>query len=145
MVNPEYRFVDFEVAYEGPVLTRHGDERPENFIAAPIDDLYICEECLRAGAKLIGMEGAEDIRYQLAQKNAEIEGLKVEIKDKDKAISNLSHTVGTVIDHPVKRPTGAPQLVGPAEKEPELKELRRSRAHGKKISKAKAKKKEPVA
>lgn len=144
MLNPDQRFVDFEVVHEGPVINRYGEDKPENFTAMPLDDLHICEECLRAGAKLIGMEGAEDIRDQLAQKNAELEALRVELKDKDAAISNLTYTVGTLVDHPIKRPTGKPKIVGPEDKADELAEVRKRRRIASSVSKTAQTKKEKV-
>lgn len=145
MLDPDQRFVDFEVAHDGPVVSRYGHDAPENFTAMPVDDLHICESCLRAGAKLIGMEGAEDIRDQLAQKQAELDGLMVELADKDRAISNLHYTVGVLVDHPIKRPTGKPKIVGPDDKEKELTEHRKRRNVAAQVSKAHKKKKEEVA
>ena len=46
--DPSRRHVDFEASYDGPVFA-------EGAAKVAIDDLIICEECLRNGARLLGL------------------------------------------------------------------------------------------
>lgn len=134
------RYVDFEVAHEGPVVTRHGDNvSPEQTVRIPIDDLVICEQCLAAGAKLIGMEVSEDVRVQLKTKDERIKELEGEIKAKDRAISNLDYSMGVFIEHPVRRPKGAPKITGPETHSADVKKQRSRRAMAAKVKKTKEK------
>ena len=50
--------------------------------------------------------------------------LQKEVDEKDRIVSDLSHTVGALIDNPVKRPAGRPQLRGPDTHEKQIKDLR---------------------
>ena len=54
---PEMRHVDFEAAYDGPVVN------PEDDIKMAVDDLILCEECLRSAAQRLGY-GPIDSDYQ---------------------------------------------------------------------------------
>lgn len=133
--DPRPEFVDFECAYDGPVI----DDPNAEGVHVYIDRIVVCEHCVKQAAGLLGLDSIE--RYA-ADKEALIERtmqLESEVADKDKAISHLTHTVGTLIDHPVKRPAGKPQLVGPESHEEELKELRSSRSKASKVSKGKKK------
>jgi hypothetical protein len=132
----ELAYVDFETSYDGPVVTRYG-ERAESgqTIATPVDDLVMCEECLRAGALLIDMEPKGDTGMLIADKDRMIQNLKVEVAAKDRAISDLSHSVGVVIDHPVKRPARPPKVTGPDSHADGLKKVRSNRRTAAKISK----------
>lgn len=126
--DPQPEFVDFEVAYDGPVMTRHG-ERAETVVKTPIDDLFICEDCLKSAARLVGMVDDEQLKGQVALDAGVIQGLKDEIKEKDKAIHDLNHTVSHLIDSgAIKRKAGRPQLRGPETHTKEIKELRSEQA-----------------
>lgn len=61
---PKERHVDFNVAYEGPVISVA--EQP-----VPIDDLVICESCLIRAAKLIGLSDPYVLRERLAAAEAQ--------------------------------------------------------------------------
>lgn len=58
---PTKKHVDFEVAWDGPVISH------ESGLRLQIDDLFICEDCLRSAAGLLGMvyEDDPDLRKQL--------------------------------------------------------------------------------
>lgn len=88
---PQREHVDFGASYEGPIL---GPQ--EGVVGAKmtsIDDLVICDECLTAAAKLIGMgnveEADEAIRQQIVvvqERNAEIERLTDYVATLEKAV-----------------------------------------------------------
>lgn len=134
MVDHDLEYVNFESAYDGPVI-----EDPNSTVKVYLDKVVICESCVAGAARLLGMEYQADTRDHLAAIEAYCEQLEAEVKTKDRAISDLTHTVGTLIEHPVKRPAGKPQLRGPEDKEAQIKELRSNRARAEKVSKAKRK------
>lgn len=134
MVNHDLEYVNFESAYDGPVI-----DDPNSTVKVYLDKVVICESCVAEAARLLGMEYQTDSREHLAAVEAYCEQLEAEVKTKDRAISDLSHTVGTLIEHPVKRPAGKPQLRGPDDKKAEIKELRSNRSRAEKVSKAKRK------
>lgn len=61
---PERRHVDFESHWEGPTF-REGvmgeDGEVSNTINVSIDDLILCEDCLRVAAKLIGLVDPDEV------------------------------------------------------------------------------------
>lgn len=119
--DPQHRFVDFEVAYDGPVI-------PGSPANIPVDDLFICEDCLKRGAELIGMENGEEARAQIAQLEQTVAEKDTEITEKDKAIASLNATIAHLIDtgviqrHPGKRP-----LTGPDSHAEQIAQFRKDR------------------
>lgn len=53
------RHVDFEASYDGPVIP---GADPLLSQAVSVDDLIICEGCLREAARLIGLEDWADLK-----------------------------------------------------------------------------------
>jgi hypothetical protein len=94
--------VDFEAAYDGPVVP--GTPEP-----VPIDDLVICEPCLREAAVLLDLEGLRGTVEELTQI---VQDQEKEIDAKDKAIQGFRSTTTELIDHPVKTFPGKPKLEG---------------------------------
>lgn len=133
--DPRPEYVDFGSAYDGPVIDDPNAPSEQVYI----DKIVICEDCVKQGARLLGLDNVERYQQELEALGEQILGLQKQVKEKDRAISDLSHTVGTLIDHPVKRPAGRPQIKGPETHEEEVKNLRSNRAKSEKISKARKK------
>jgi hypothetical protein len=55
--NLEQRHVDFDAAYDGPVL-----EGVDAAVKPQIDDLVVCESCLAEAARLLGWETVDTSR-----------------------------------------------------------------------------------
>ncbi len=53
---PALRHVDYESAWDGPMLNA------EDGIRMTVDELVMCEECIKAGARLVGMSDALDVQ-----------------------------------------------------------------------------------
>ena len=126
---PEY--VNMESAYDGPVV----DQGP-NVPGVYVENIVVCADCVRQSAELLGMENVDRLREHVSALEAHIDQLEAGQKAKDRAISDLSHTVGTLIDTPVKRPPGRPHFQGPDTHEGEIKKLRSARAKAEKAAKA---------
>jgi len=137
--NPKIQYINFESAYDGPVVK--DPQRPADEPGVYIEKIVICEICVREGARHLGLSDAEAAAEKTEAWKAYADSLEEEMVAKDRAISNLSHTVGVMLDHPVKRPLGRPHLAGPESHEEQIKKMRSDEA-----KKAKAKKKAtPVA
>lgn len=70
--HPDRVHVDYQAAYDGPVV--EGGIIGENGevldrIAVTIDELVLCEECLRTGAELIGMTADDGTKAALIEAN----------------------------------------------------------------------------
>jgi len=133
--DPRPRYVDFEASYEGPVITSGGeDARSENYVPMPVDDLILCEDCLAAGAKLIGMEDSGVPDSQREEYEARIKELEAEVRAKDAAAVDLMHSLEVFIDHPIKKPARKAKIVGPKGKEKEVKTQKSRRRMAEKVS-----------
>lgn len=99
---PEGRCVDFEAAYDGPVVP--GTPEP-----VPVDDLIICESCLGEAFALIDPKGLHDTIMELSQLLLDAQS---EIDAKDKMIRGYKFTTSELIDHPIKKFPGKPRLEG---------------------------------
>ena len=130
--DPQPEYVNFESAYDGPVI-----DDPNSTVKTYIDKIVVCEDCVRQGASLLGMDHVERYSSELEAQKGYIAELEKEITSKDKVISDLTYTVGTIMDHPVKRTSGRPTLRAPETHEQEMKEYRKRRANAAKVSKAK--------
>jgi hypothetical protein len=131
--DPRPEFVDFGSAFDGPVID--DPNAPEEKVY--VDKIVVCEDCVSQASRLLGFDKVERYQNELEALGEHVLSLEKQVKAKDRAISDLTHTVGTLIDHPVKRPAGKPQLQGPETHQDEVKKLRSSRAKAEKISKAK--------
>ena len=125
---PEY--VNMESAYDGPVV-RISDNIPPVYV----ENIVICEGCVKAAARLLGMEDTGPLSEHVSGLEAYADQLEAEVKSKDAVISDLTHTVGVLMDKPVKRPNRRPQLKGPESHEKELKEMRSDRAKSERVRK----------
>lgn len=96
------RYVDFEAAYDGPVI-------PGAPAHVAIDDLVICENCLNEAFMLLDPQGKDETISELVQM---VEDLQAEIDAKDKAIQGSRATINELVDHPVASFPGKPRLEG---------------------------------
>lgn len=60
---PEKRHVDFGAATDGPMLPAL--DGVVGVVGHSIDDIIICEDCLKEAGRLIGYENAEELREEL--------------------------------------------------------------------------------
>ena len=113
-------FVDFEVAYDGPVIP--GASEP-----VVIDDLIVCDDCVQSAANLIGFENGADLRGQISEQRQRIEELEKEVRAKDRTIVYQNDTIASVIDFPPNKPGGKSRIVGPDTHKKELAAVKASR------------------
>jgi hypothetical protein len=99
---PEGRYVDFEAAYDGPVIP--GTPEP-----VPIDDLILCESCLAEAFVLLDPDG---LRITIGELEQVVADLLSDNEAKDRAIQGFRSTTNELIDHPVASFPGKPKLEG---------------------------------
>jgi hypothetical protein len=93
--------VDFEAAYDGPVVP--GTPEP-----VPVDDLVICESCL---AEAFALLDPQNLRETITELTQMLLDANREIEAKDKAIQGSASTINELVDHPIKKFPGKPKLV----------------------------------
>lgn len=59
---PGERHVDMEAAYDGPVIAGADPNHP----STQIDDLVLCEGCIREAARLVGLADWAELQEQIA-------------------------------------------------------------------------------
>ena len=97
--------VDFEVFWDGPVIDSEGHKYT-------IDDLFLCESCVKTAARLLGWQEPSGESEERAAMEEEIQSLKREISAKNALLGNYQHTLDTVVEFPFKRKGGHPEIVG---------------------------------
>lgn len=97
---PEGRVVDFEAAYDGPVV-------PGSPAHVPVDDLVVCESCLAEAFDLLDPQSMRETIEELTQLLLDAER---EIVAKDRAIRGSHFTITELIDHPIAKYPGKPKL-----------------------------------
>lgn len=99
------KHVDLEAYYDGPVVGGEGD------IKVSIDDLILCESCLKEAGAIVGLYPAADLK----QENNEL-GKTVEAKDEEiialhELISDMERTLSKFTDEKILRPARKPRMV----------------------------------
>lgn len=94
------RYVDFEAAYDGPVV-------PGTPVPIPVDDLVLCENCLGEAFALLDPQNLRETIEEL--KNLLMDAYN-SIDAKDKAIQGSKATITELIDFPVAKFPGKPKL-----------------------------------
>ena len=96
------RHVDFEAAYDGPVIP--GTPSP-----VPIDDLILCERCVKAAADKLDLKGQIE---ELERLYALLERADADIEAKDRMIQRYEKTTNELVTNPVKPRHGAGVYAG---------------------------------
>lgn len=120
--DPKIRYVNCESGYDGPVV-----DQGEHVTPVYVENIVICEHCVAEMGRLIGLDHIESLKDHVANLEAHLDQRDEEVKEKDRAILDLTHTVGVLIEKPVKRPAGRPQFKGPEEHEAVIKEMRKGK------------------
>jgi hypothetical protein len=110
--DPTKRHVDFGAYYDGPVLEGVNG----NKIA--IDDLVMCETCVKAAGQFVGMTVELDILVENKELGEAVEKKNETIKKQNKMIQDLEHTVHELYNNPdkaIKKVQGRPSLRIPQE------------------------------
>lgn len=123
--NSEARHIDFESAYDGPVLTLE-DGRKQ-----PIDDLVICEACLSEAFALLD---PQELKQRIAELEGLVERMQADIDAKDGTIQRLGISTTELIEHPIQRQAGYASPGGvPPEVSTYLTQRKRDRTHSKRV------------
>lgn len=75
---PQIAHVDFEAYYDGPIIQGKTFKQP-------IDDLIICEDCLRAAGEVIGLAEHKQLikqRNELLQELQELRKYRIDTEEK---------------------------------------------------------------
>lgn len=100
---PAKPHVDFEAIYDGPVIENSG-------VKIPIDDLVLCEDCLAAGAILIGMVHNKKMMVENYELGKAIEEKDEYITALETVVRDLEHTLGVAILGNVRKRQGRPTI-----------------------------------
>jgi hypothetical protein len=70
---PDRRHIDFGAFYDGPILPSGADQ--VGVVGLAVDDLVICEECLKAAAAQLGLGDAEQVEAEKDELAGRVEEL----------------------------------------------------------------------
>lgn len=106
-VQSQLQYIDFEALWEGPLVAQ---QTVEGVAIEPlnIDDLILCEDCLRSAARLIGMSDSEDASVR-ADLEAEVTELRLARVESERRLTAIQKALEG-------RPSSAPKKA-PAKRE----------------------------
>ncbi len=96
--------VDFEVAYDGPVVNQIAVVTAEGIDAIAIDDLVICDDCLKPAAKLIGLVSAPDLVDELAEARQALARVEVKLADSNRGLADMHAAHRSLIQRAARSP-----------------------------------------
>lgn len=99
------KHVDFESYYDGPVIDT------ESGIKVSIDDLIICDQCLKNAGALVGLFPADDLKQENQELGETVEEKDDQIKVQHELISDLEKTLAKFTDEKIQRPDRRPRMV----------------------------------
>lgn len=85
--DPQARYVDFDAAWDGPVVN------PEDSIKMQIDDLVVCENCLKEASRLVGLVDPDETAQMLTRAQQDLIAKEDKIKELQGYISRLEAAV----------------------------------------------------
>lgn len=100
---PQTRHIDFEAAYDGPVINN------EDNIKVAIDDLIICEDCLVAAASMLGMVNSEEMKAENRELGETVEEYAAGISQRDEVIRDQKSTIDNLMDEKIQKKLGRPR------------------------------------
>lgn len=100
---PNTLHIDFEVAYDGPVIN------DEDGIKVAIDDLIICADCLTAAGKFVGMVAGDELKAENVELGSALEDATQRLEKQEEIIHDLKAANGKLIDAKIKRRPGRPK------------------------------------
>ena len=83
---PAIRHVDFEVYWDGPIIDGAGFKQP-------IDDLVVCEDCIKAAGELIDLSEHKKLLHERNELKAEVQELRkyrIDAEEKFKTLATLA-------------------------------------------------------
>lgn len=111
---PDQPHVDFEVAYDGPTIPGQviqGDGDVTNGVPVVIDDLILCEQCLRSAAGLVGMVNPDETQAELEQLRESNRLLTEKLRGQEDYTSKLQTALGAKPE-PARKPARKPATAG---------------------------------
>ena len=92
---PQKAHIDWETSYDGPVIDNgiaDRDGKITNHLRVSIDELVVCEDCVKAAARLLGMGEEAGEELALLRANAQVlteeaVGLREYVKDLERAVA----------------------------------------------------------
>lgn len=104
---PDVRHVDFEVAWDGPMFpdgVMQGDGETTTGVAVSIDDLIVCERCLRAAAALVDMTDPGETLAELEQLRDANQNMAERLRGMDDYIANLEKAISSKPEPRTRQP-----------------------------------------
>jgi hypothetical protein len=102
---PQMRHVDLEAYFDGPAI------KQDNGDYLAVDDLVLCEDCIKGAASLVDMFPLADLKKENAEMGETIETKHTEIEELHATITDLTHTLQKISSDKILKPTRRPKIV----------------------------------
>jgi hypothetical protein len=102
---PQMRHVDLEAYYDGPAI------KQENGDYVGVDDLIICEDCLKSAGLVVDLYPAAELKTENVELGKVVEEKHVEIEELHALITDLENTVRKYNSEKIQKPARRPRIV----------------------------------
>jgi hypothetical protein len=83
------RYVEFPAAFDGPVVNQIAVVSAPGVEPVAIDDLVLCEECVKVAAGMLGLERPSDLTQRVLELEAEVEKHRQAREDSEVALHDM--------------------------------------------------------
>lgn len=91
----EKLYIDFEAAYDGPVIPGSPP--------MPVDDLILCDECLETAFTILDPKGQQQ---EIDRLNGLLDAAEQHTVSLEKQVHGLQETSNELVDHPIRKHRG---------------------------------------
>lgn len=88
--------IQFPAAFDGPVLNQNEKLLGSGVEVQAIDELVLCEKCLKAAAKLIGLQNVPDLLAEREAQKLEMEHVEEELRQARQATKVLADAISAI-------------------------------------------------
>lgn len=109
------RHVEFPAAFDGPVVNQMAVVFEQGVDAVSIDDLILCENCLKVAAKIIGFVYAPDLVDELKRTRETLAITQEELRQSNAALGDMHQAQRSLVERragPRTRPENIPDPAG---------------------------------
>lgn len=106
--------VDLDAYYDGPALTNEHDVA-EAADKIAVDDLVLCETCLREAGSFIGLVDGEELESENKELGAAVERHLEQVYERDELISDLQKSLAHFTQEKIVRPKRKPRILAEVE------------------------------
>lgn len=116
------RHVEFPAAFDGPVVNQFAVVTEPGVDAIAIDDLVLCERCLKLAAKILGFVHAPELVDELRATRDKLTTTEAQLADSNRALADMHQAHRSLVQrrqrNDYRKPENVPDPGTPTPQEP---------------------------